>query len=502
MLPPGEDRPRRGLRALAFALTAMMALPVTYLAGRPIPAGDTFWQLRTGADILAGRGIAGVDRFTYTVQGTPWNNHEWGFELALASVHHAFGFGGVRVALVALWLGVCAALVAHATRRGSAPVGFLCASLLVTLGSYKLIPAPQTASMALFLGAFAFARRDDLLTRPSRWLPLALYLCVWANVTAEVLTFLPFLLVDQLARTRAAHLKTPLSSEELRRRGLAFALVLLAALLTPPQSSVLEYALHGTSVNRAVNPEFTPLWLPAASVPDVVKTLGRALAVASLIATIASWLRAPTDPERVRRALTRGLCLAGAALIERNLFWILLPVASLTLEYAREARASLRAEILALGVGALSLTALLVGVHWTPGPAMEVLASPEWRSTHLIDEVLPVGCDPALAALPRGARVLTQRFWGGYVGWRAPQVLVFFDGRNREFPAVIHRAGGDMLAGAPNAGAILAASRTQWVLTFPSWAERPAVRAAGWHPIFIAERCALFAGPSSPPLVH
>src|SRR6185503_8512116 len=62
------------------------------------------------------------------------------------------------------------------------------------LARYKFLPAPQAASMALFLLAVPLFLRPQTTARS---LALVAYLAVWGNLTAEALLFLPFLLVDQ-----------------------------------------------------------------------------------------------------------------------------------------------------------------------------------------------------------------------------------------------------------------------------------------------------------------
>ena len=49
-----------------------VALPVLASLLVPMPAVDLAYQLRAGADILAGNGIPAVDTWTFTVAGTPW----------------------------------------------------------------------------------------------------------------------------------------------------------------------------------------------------------------------------------------------------------------------------------------------------------------------------------------------------------------------------------------------------------------------------------------------
>src|SRR5438105_3676240 len=185
------------LRALAAAGFVLLAAPVFDLGTAPLRNGDIFWQVRTGEIALRTGTFPDSDIFSYTVAGTPWNNHEWGFELAAALLHGALGWGALRAMVFLLGAGTLATLASVLWRRAGPAHALLVTTLVFLFTTYKFIPAPQTVSMALFLFAFWWLRAARPLESSGRTAALAALLLLWGNLTAEVVIFLPFLLLDE-----------------------------------------------------------------------------------------------------------------------------------------------------------------------------------------------------------------------------------------------------------------------------------------------------------------
>ncbi len=482
-----------GERAAAALTLALLGAATFHFATRPLDGGDVFWMVRAGEDILTTGRVSGVESWSYTAAGTPWNNHEWLFEALVAALHRAGGWRAIRL-LVAAMVAAPLALVARGAWRALGPAWAPAAvSLAVVLGSFKLIPAPQTSSVALFAAGYAAFVGGERALDGGRLAALGALLLVWANVTAEVVTFLPFVALDVALRAASGG-DVPRARAAVLRVALAFT----AVLATPPASSVLEYALNGTAVNRAVNAEFRALWEPAGTVPGFVKLLGAAVVVAWVARALRVASRGGATLAWARAEAPAALACLGAALFERNLYLLVLPAASLA-RALRDAVAPLPRAPVAAALLASSLAlfgAFGAAIGWSPALAARSLASPAYWSVDLRPGALPVACAGDRAALPPGARVFTARQWASYVLWRRPDVRVFIDGRNREYPEVLHRAASDIARGSPAAPSLLDAVGTDRVLAPPGWSELPGLRGSGWAPVRAARGCAVYARPT------
>ncbi len=489
---PDAPRGRRLATVLARVGVAFLALPVVHFATRPLGGGDIYWQVRTGESILRTGALPEVDPYSYTVAGAAWNNHEWGYEVLVALWTRAVGLSGLRWMVLALAGGAVAGVAAVVARRASTAWGFAAASLFLLLSTYKFVPAPQTLSMALFLAAYWLFLREGLWASRARAAALIGWLMVWGNLTAEVLLFLPFLLADQVLRIA----REDRGGNGTRVRGIVgLALACVAPLATPRSSSVLEYALVGSAVNRQVNGEFAHLWEPAETVPAAAKVIA-GLLIAVYVTWAARRLRGSTDRLRDARPVACGLlAVAGAAAFERNLWLLAIPAVQLALAAARWARGAGREDTVDLGavaLGAVLTTACALGTGWSPALAWRHLTTPGYWSLAVDPGTVPVACGAALDRLPAGARVFTDRTWASYVIWRAPRVRVFIDGRNREYPLVLHRAATEAWEGGVHTLRILDVSGTDWVLATPSWGDLPNVRGGPWRTVARAGTCALY----------
>src|SRR5829696_2311482 len=88
--PPAPTWPSLGelWAYLGVALPGLASLLV------PLPAVDLAYQLRAGAEILAGNGIPSTDSWTFTVFGEPWLDQQWGAQALLAGVFQLTSWTG------------------------------------------------------------------------------------------------------------------------------------------------------------------------------------------------------------------------------------------------------------------------------------------------------------------------------------------------------------------------------------------------------------------------
>ena len=118
----------------AGALAALVPLALTR-AG-VLAESDTFWQVRTGLEILSSGAIPAADPFSWTAAGRPWQVNSWAFDVLLALAYRAGGLTAVSLAGAVLALGAFAAALLLARRLGATA---LTAALVFLPGSVFLV---------------------------------------------------------------------------------------------------------------------------------------------------------------------------------------------------------------------------------------------------------------------------------------------------------------------------------------------------------------------------
>ena len=168
-MAPAARRPLDGLFAAAFGLTGLA------LGARPIADNSTFVHLRTGIDIVAGRGIPRVDPYSATAAGEAWVVQSWLPAVAYGLAQRLDGSGGALLVLNGALMAFLALLVYRIARAGSTlrTVGAALVAILVS-GPWWT-PRPLLfglACLALTILVVETARRPWLLL-PVAW--------VWVN---------------------------------------------------------------------------------------------------------------------------------------------------------------------------------------------------------------------------------------------------------------------------------------------------------------------------------
>lgn len=473
----------RAPRVLASLTLALLAATVTPIALRPVGSGDTFWMIRNGRSILDTRHLPMVDSYSYTVAGTPWNDHEWLFEAGLALLHRVAGWDGVRASVLLLFGTALALTVRIASRGASLGLSALVTTCVAGFASYKLVPAPQTACMALVLAGSASFFGERLVTSTPRRIALLVGMLIAGNLTAESLSFLPLLAADQLPRLRN------LPSPERRRHLLVLALAAVLPLVNPDGASSLEYALMR---GQEANSEFAPLFAPATIVSGTSKAIARGVVILFVIYLVRAVALRRVRPLPVPELAVALVACAQASAFERSLYLLVFP-ASLVASACEAALPASRRAWLELGsivVGAALLLAPPAVLAWRADVGLAALASPAFRATAIDPTENPVECRAILRALPEGTRLFTPFAWSSYVLYRAPQVRIFVDGRNREYPAAVREASVVIAEGRSGARELLDRSRTDAVLAPTGWERSPGIGGA-WAPIAATPRCAL-----------
>src|ERR671938_449491 len=71
---------------------AAVALPVVVSLRLSLATVDLAYLIRAGGFMLDHHALLRTDLFTFTMDGRPWLNQQWGAEIALASVYRAGGW--------------------------------------------------------------------------------------------------------------------------------------------------------------------------------------------------------------------------------------------------------------------------------------------------------------------------------------------------------------------------------------------------------------------------
>ena len=471
---------------LGVALPTLAALLV------PMSSVDLTYQVRAGAEILAGDGIPTVDTWTYTVLGVTWLDQQWGAQAILAAVFQVGGWTGLavlRAALVGLafWF-ARSTLRANDCARRPATVLTL---LSFIFASPALALRPQLFAIVLFAGTmWILAKRRE---HPRRLWLIPIVALAWANLHGSyplvvVLVVLGWL--DELLRARVVNAATPArapapaapaappaSERLLGSTGVALigAISAVVTLVTPFGIDTWRYVV-GLAANPAVSgrvSEWRPPW------PLDPTGLLFYLSVAGVLAVV--WLRLRVDRFRIQPATVvpfATLLIFGVlgAVTGRGLAWwaIAAPVAAAYLAHGSGLADQLPRVLRPLGAlfgdapprrstrgnrlnGLVAAVLILAGVallpFWRPvGP----LGVPAGTLSHA-----PEGIAAELRTImrernfPGSFAVWNPQIWGSWLEWAVPDMFYTVDSRIELFPADLWDDVALVAAGSAETGPIL-----------------------------------------------
>jgi len=408
-----------------------VALPVLGALIASLPSVDLAYHLRAGGQLLDTGVIPMTDTFTFTAQGQPWLNQQWGAQALLAATFRLAGWTGLVVLRAAL-VGTIAALVfAAARRQGLAvrPAAWLTIAAFA-LASVAMALRPQLLGMAMFALVLLLAverRRYPRLL----WAvpPIAL---VWANVHGSFFLAPGVLALAWLAdvhdRVPGAH------------RTLAVAAVAgLAACVNPFGPSVWLYAA-GLTTSPTITARITE-WQPTSlrSLPGIA-FFASALLLAAALARRARptpwpallWFAAffAIGAWAVRGAAwwpiaaAVGLAgLAGSGFLGAGSAGPVGRPDEAPLERRRRANALIAAALVVAGVALLPV--------WRP-------TQPGLNAPAGVVGQAPPGITATLRDTARaGDRIYLPQPWGSWVELAVPKATVVLDSRFELFPEAV-----------------------------------------------------------------
>jgi len=436
-LPIGR-LPMSGVAVAAFFF--LVALPRPAI---PLIDGDVWWHLRAGEEVLRTGAVPRVDTWSIAGAGMPWTSQDWLSNVVMALAYRlgelgptvlSIGFSLLVVAaLVLLWRGIG---LRDRQIGWLARVVWLAAGLTVAgpvVGvRVQVVDLPLAAASLVVAWAYVARRRPLVLA----WLPVLAV--AWANLHAG--WPLLFLLVGAVAVGEALDrlARRDVTPEPLAWSGLGWLVVALVASLAAIAINPNGIALYGYPLETsaiAAHRDFLAEWAP----PDLGSFPGQVLAgflLLGVLPTLAlGWRRLRTGDLLVLAGMTimaagsaRFLLVAGpigAAIVALGLApWLSSTAAGRAIGpvFARMARQPSAAQArLNLALAAvLAVGGVLVTVGRVSPAAQE----------RAIAEHMPVAAVDWILANDPGDRPFNTYAWGGYLGFRRPDALVYIDGRS------------------------------------------------------------------------
>jgi hypothetical protein len=138
----------------------------------PIADGDIYWHLAAGDAIWRRGALLRTDPFTVSAAGRAWVDVHWLFQVAVALIHRAFGFGGLAVAKAVIVAAGAVIGTRTAERAGGPAARDVCAASLLGLLflARHLLPLRPIVATLFFLATFlAVLERHRLdMSAPAR----------------------------------------------------------------------------------------------------------------------------------------------------------------------------------------------------------------------------------------------------------------------------------------------------------------------------------------------
>ena len=441
--------PTAATRAGGLSLASIATLAFFFLVGLPRPAiplidGDVWWHIRAGQQVLSDGAIPSVDSWTIVSAGREWISQDWLSNVLLA-IGYDVGEWGPTLLSIAFSMLVVASLWllwrAIGTRYPQA--GWL--SRIVWLAAGLTVAGPvvgvrvqvvdlllAVASVAVLWHFMAHRRAAMLL-----WLPAISV--AWANLHAGwLLLFLlggAVIVGEAVNRLSGRQLDAgPLRWTEIGWLGGALLAALAAIGLNPNGIALYAYPFETSAIQA--HRDFLAEW----SSPDIGSLPGQLLAAfiaLGIIPTfVLAWRRMRLADALILGGLTvmaltaaRFLIIVGpigAAIIAVNLAPVLSRsvVGRHTSGVLRRMASAPRSRSLAavnLGLAA----AIMVG-----GIAVTLARTSPAAQEDAIGEHMPAAAVDWILANDAGERPFNTYAWGGYLGIRQPDTLVYIDGRS------------------------------------------------------------------------
>ena len=409
--------------------------------GRPIATDDAWWHLALGRAFAHEGPWLGSDPLLFTALHPP-STSSWLSDLAMAQTLALGGFAALRavhVACAAALLVLAAALLRR--EAGAGPAAALGLSAFATLAAYRVFQLrPDLATLLFTLGLYRLVLRPRAGPTRLRIALCAFAMALWANLHAGFVLGLILLAAAIAGLGFAAMVGEASAADRARLRRLLLALVLsgIATLANPSgYEPHLAYLVSGAQSPQLsiVSDEWRPLSLfswPGSGVPSRAEwLLTWVLVVGTLASTARAVVRSRTariDPVLVASAFA---ALAAMVFAARFLWLGIFPLLLCAQVWAPD-RPVVRASRLAAASCALAGGALLAGFCWIgPWPRISdslrssgaSYAEPYVTRKYYADAIWLIR-DAGLEG-----HLFTHYELGGFAGfWLAPKIETYVNG--------------------------------------------------------------------------
>ena len=421
--PPKPPLPS-GWRALLFhavsfhVVLALIVVTVLFALCRDgVSDPDIWWHLHNADHLITHHALPSADRYSFTVAGGAWINHEWLAELPFYFAWRVAGLSGINavtfLALALIFFGVL----------------YLCCR---ETGHYKA--SIVAACFGLFLGSVSFGPRTILfgyidlvlllilLQRFRRqggaaplWIPLLF--CLWVNMHGSWLIGLVIfstVIATGLVRTEWGMLASdPWTPSERKTLIASWAATLLALFVNPIGARLVFYPFD-LAFRQKLNIAHVAEWVSV----DFHDLRGKIVLVLLIVFLLAAWLR-PRRWTLTEAALLLFALYSGLTYI-RFLFLlgiIAAPMLAKIFDFVPPYRRERDTPI----VNAVVITLIIGGIvhFWPRERTLEAKVAGQY----------PTAAMAYLQDHPPAGPMLNFYLWGGYINWRDPSLKIFVDSR-------------------------------------------------------------------------
>lgn len=140
---------------------ALVLLAAALAAWFDLRATSTGWHVAAGRVMLAEHRIVETDTLTFTATGTPWLDHEWGFQILAAAVDSLGGPPALvvfRMVLVSLLAGVVFASIRGGVT--SPPLALLLTTVMLSGARMRFFVRPELITLIVTAAVIGLALRD------------------------------------------------------------------------------------------------------------------------------------------------------------------------------------------------------------------------------------------------------------------------------------------------------------------------------------------------------
>ncbi|GAA4300493.1 hypothetical protein GCM10023162_01310 [Klenkia terrae] len=270
--PPTTAAPRHRWRDAALLGGALPFVLVALARSTAFAEGDTYWQITTGAEVLARRTTALVEDDSWNAAGTPWHPNSWGYDVLVDLAWRLGGWAGLGWFTVLTVSLVGVAVVVVGRRLGAAAPALAVVSTLAVVPLTAWLSArPQTVSYAALVLLVGLAARVLLGTgRRSALLGAAGLVgltALWVNLHlaalggfAAVAGGVGLAVLAGPVRTAVRERRWRDVAGQLVRPAVVVGAVGLGCLASPLGTGIVAAAGHTADESTALIDEWAPLW--------------------------------------------------------------------------------------------------------------------------------------------------------------------------------------------------------------------------------------------------